>query len=318
MSDHQNEVPSLLSDPQLPKKNNKALKIGMTLALMAIALLAYFIQEEQQQNLLKEEALTAAFLQMDSLSNELDKRILTISKLGGEIDTLVGIKQKLEEEKKYFLNRDQRQKITLGTLKDKVEGYRQLLLIKDEEINQLTQINEQLTTENIELKNETQVLNQSINNIKLEKKDLNQKVQLLSKLKIEDFIIAAIDVKGKERSDSFRKKHINQLQITFVLSENEVAPIEGKKLWIRVVAPDNNVYYDVNMGSGSFTFLGRELFYTAQKEILYDRSQQKVVVYYEKGIALLDWTTHRRSLHGRLSRRIGKFYCEKLVKRVDF
>ncbi len=287
MSDHQNKVPSLLSDPQLPKKHNKVLKIGMTLALMAIALLAYFIQEEQQQNLLKEEALTAAFLQMDSLSNELDKRILTISKLGGEIDTLVGIKQRLEEEKKYFLNRDQRQKITLGTLKDKVEGYRQLLQIKDEEINQLTQINEQLTTENIELKNETQVLNQSINNIKLEKKDLNQKVQLLSKLKIEDFIIAAIDVKGKERLDSFRKKHINQLRITFVLSENEVAPIEGKKLWIRVVAPDNNVYYDVNMGSGSFTFLGRELFYTTQKEILYDRSQQKVVVYYEKGTPYL-------------------------------
>lgn len=287
MSYHQNEVASLLSDPQRPKKNNKILKIGMTLSIMAIALLTYFIQQEQQQNLLKEEALTAAFLQLDSLSNELDKRILTISKLGGEIDTLLGIKQKLEEEKKYFLNRDQRQKITLSTLSDKVEGYRQLLLIKDEEINQLTQINEQLTTENIELKNETQALNQSINDIKLEKKDLNKKVQLLSKLKIEDFIIAAIDVKGKERSDSFRKKHINQLQITFVLSENEVAPIEGKKLWIRVVAPDNNVYYNVNMGSGSFTFLGRELFYTAQKEILYDRSQQKVVVYYEKGTPYL-------------------------------
>jgi hypothetical protein len=254
MSDHQNEVPSLLSDPQLPKKNNKTLKVGMTLAIMAIALLVYFIQDEQQQNLLKEEALTAAFLQLDSLSNELDKRILTISQLGGEIDTLVGIKQKLEEEKMYFLNKDQRQKITLGTLRDKVEGYRQLLLIKDEEINQLTQINEQLTTENIELKNETQALNQSINYIKLEKKDLNQKVQLLSKLKIEDFIIAAIDVKGKERSDSFRKKHINQLQITFVLSENEVAPIEGKKLWIRVVAPDNNVYYNVNMGSVPLLF----------------------------------------------------------------
>ena len=287
MSDHQNEVQSLLSDPQLPKKNNKTLKVGMTLAIMAIALLVYFIQDEQQQNLLKEEALTAAFLQLDSLSNELDKRILTISQLGGEIDTLVGIKQKLEEEKMYFLNKDQRQKITLGTLRDKVEGYRQLLLIKDEEINQLTQINEQLTTENIELKNETQALNQSINDIKLEKKDLNQKVQLLSKLKIEDFIIAAIDVKGKERSDSFRKKYINQLQITFVLSGNEVAPIEGKKLWIRVVAPDNNVYYNVNMGSGSFTFLSRELFYTAQKEILYDRSQQRVVVYYEKGTPYL-------------------------------
>ena len=281
MSDHQNKVTSLLSEPQPPKNN--ILKIGMALAMIAVALLVYFIQDEQQQNLLKEEALTAAFLQLDSLSNELDERILTISQLGGEIDTLVGIKQRLEEEKMYFLNKDQRQKITLGTLRDKVEGYRELLLIKDEEINQLTQINEHLTTENIELKNEKQVLNQSINDIKIEKNDLNQKVKLLSKLKIENFIIVAVDAKGKNRSNSFRKKHINQLQINFVLSENEVAPIEGKKFWIRVVAPDNNVYYDVNMGSGSFTFLNRELFYTAQKEILYDRSQQRVVVYYEKG-----------------------------------
>ena len=287
MSDHQNEVSSRLSDSQPPSNYNTILKIGMALAILAIALLVYFVQREQQQNILKEAALTAAFLQLDSLSNELDERILTISQLGGEIDTLVGIKQKLEEEKMYFLNKDQRQKITLGTLRGKVEGYRQLLLIKDEEINQLTQINEQLTTENIELKNETQVLNQSINDIKVEKNDLNQKVQLLSKLKIEDFVIAAVDVKGKERLAIFRKKHISQLKITFVLSENEVAPIEGKKLWIRVIAPNKNVYYDVNMGSGSFTFLKRELFYTAQKEILYDRSQQSVVVYYEKGSPFL-------------------------------
>ena len=264
------------------KKTNGILKIGIGLFLVIIALLVFFLQNEKQQNLLKEKALTIAVLQLDSISNELDERILTISKLGGEIDTLIGIKQKLEEEKKYFLNKDKRQKITLRALRDKVEGYRELLLIKDEEINQLTHINKQLTTENIELKNETKALNKSINDIRFEKNNLNQKVKLLSKLKIENFQIDAIDAKGKKRSGSFRKRHINQLQISFVLSENEVAPIEGKKLWIRVVAPDNNVYYDVNTGSGSFIHLGRELFYTAKKEILYDRSQQTIVVYYEK------------------------------------
>ena len=282
MSNHSNRESNPISSQSPPKKNYGIIKIGIGLFLIIIVLLVYFIQNEKQQNLLKEKALTIAFLQLDSISNELDERILTISKLGGEIDTLIGIKQKLEEEKIYFLNKDRRQKITLRTLKDKVEGYRELLLIKDEEINQLTHINEQLTTENIELKNETKALNKSINNIKFEKNNLNQKVKLLSRLKIENFQIDAIDAKGKKRSGSFRKRHINQLQISFVLSENEVAPIEGKKLWIRVVAPDNNVYYDVNTGSGSFIHLGRELFYTAKKEILYDRSQQRIVVYYEK------------------------------------
>ena len=282
MSNHQYKV-STPNSGQFPKKKNyRILKIGIGLFLIIIAILIDFIEDEKQQNLLKEKALTIAFLQLDSISNELDERILTISKLGGEIDTLVGIKQKLEEEKIYFLNKDQRQKITLITLRNKVEGYRELLLIKDEEINQLTHINEQLTNENIELKNETKVLNKSINDIRSEKNNLNQKVKLLSKLKIEDFQIDAIDAKGKKRSSSFRKRHIKQLQISFIISENEVAPIEGKELWIRVVAPDNNVYYDVKMGSGSFIFLGRELFYTAKKEILYDRSQQRIVVYYEK------------------------------------
>ena len=282
MSNYSNKESNPISSQSPPQKKYGIIKIGIGLFLIIIVLLIYFIYNEKQQNLLKEKALTIAFLQLDSISNELDERILTISKLGGEIDTLIEIKQKLEEEKTYFLNKDRRQKITLSTLRDKVEGYRELLLIKDEEINQLTHINEQLTTENIELKNETKALNKSINNIKFEKNNLNQKVKLLSRLKIENFQIDAIDAKGKKRSGSFRKRHINQLQISFVLSENEVAPIEGKKLWIRVVAPDNNVYYDVNTGSGSFIHLGRELFYTAKKEILYDRSQQRIVVYYEK------------------------------------
>ena len=88
---------------QFPKKNNyRILKIGIGLFLLIIALLVYFIQNEKEQNLLKEKALANAFLRLDSISNELDERILTISKLGGEIDTLIGIKQKLEEEKYIF------------------------------------------------------------------------------------------------------------------------------------------------------------------------------------------------------------------------
>ena len=38
MSDHQNEVPSLLSDPQLPKKNNKTLNINSEIKFESIDL----------------------------------------------------------------------------------------------------------------------------------------------------------------------------------------------------------------------------------------------------------------------------------------
>jgi outer membrane usher protein FimD/PapC len=41
--------------------------------------------------------------------------------------------------------------------------------------------------------------------------------------------------------------------------------------------------FDVTNGSGSFTFEGRELFYTVKQEILYDKSTQQVIVFYKKG-----------------------------------
>jgi cell division protein ZapB len=130
---------------------------------------------------------------------------------------------------------------------------------------------------------ETQELNRSLRDVHSEKDDLVEKVAILSKLKIEDFQVIAISSKGKERIGEFRRRHIDQLKIEFSVAENRVAPIEGKELWIRVIAPDKNVLFDVTKGSGTFMFEGREMFFTEKKEILFDRSKQSVTVYYIKG-----------------------------------
>ena len=95
--------------------------------------------------------------------------------------------------------------------------------------------------------------------------------------------IFAVNSNGKERETEFRNRHIENLRIEFTVNENKVAPIEGKGLLVRVIAPDNNVLFDVTRGSGSFNFDGREMFFTAKKEILYDRSSQMVTLLYNKG-----------------------------------
>ncbi|MEQ9008364.1 MAG: hypothetical protein RLP12_10800 [Ekhidna sp.] len=96
--------------------------------------------------------------------------------------------------------------------------------------------------------------------------------------------INAINDNGKERDGGeYRNRHIEQLKIQFTVVENEIAPIEGKELLLRVIAPDGNVLFDVTRGSGSFTFEKREMFYTAKQEILYDRNNQLVTFLYTKG-----------------------------------
>ncbi len=227
--------------------------------------------------------LSNTILQLDSISGELDERILTIRELGGEVDTLLKIKTQLEEEKKQLLTQQKNQQSLITTLRGKVDGYQELLLMKDEEIEELRAMNEVLLSENNTLKVEKQELNQSIRQINEEKSQLQEKVAFASRLRAEDLKVFAVNESGNERETEFRNRHINQLKISFTVSENEVAPIEGKSLLVRVVAPDGNVLFDTTRGSGTFMYEGREMFYTIEEEILYDKKSQLVTLYYDKG-----------------------------------
>lgn len=275
-------IPS--ESPQQKSKNNTPLLI--LIIIIMVASLGYFFynnnelkEEKAEQQILLNETL----LQLDSISNELDKKILTISQLGGEIDTLLIIKEQLETEKKSLLTGQKNQQKLIASLKDKVGGYQELLIAKDSEIEQLKKINEALLSENVELKTETQQLNESLKEVNKNKEQLEEKVAFASRLKLEKLTVYAVSESGKEKADEFRNRNIKNLKISLTIAENKVAPIEGKELLIKITAPDNNVLFDVTRGSGTFIFEGRESFYSAKQEILYDKNSQDVTVFYDKG-----------------------------------
>ncbi|MEQ8583045.1 MAG: chromosome segregation protein SMC [Marinoscillum sp.] len=278
----QNENSTPQSNPK--PKDRTALFIGLIVALLGVLVFLYYsnntLEQEKEAQALE---LNKTLLQLDSISSQLDSKILTISQLGGEIDTLLKIKQQLETEKKQLLTNQSRQKDLMASLKDRVDGYQELLLAKDVEIEELKKLNDELLTENVELKTEKQQLNESIQEINKAKEELADKVAFASRLKVEGLKVFAVSDGGKEREGEFRSRQVDQLKITFTVADNKVAPIEGKDLLVRIIAPDGNVLFDVTRGSGSFIFEGRELFYSAKQEILYDKNSQLVTVFYKKG-----------------------------------
>lgn len=270
--------------PEKKQKNRTTVFIIVFAVLVGIVI--FFFWQNQQleaERVRQEEEIANTYLKLDSVSNELDQRILTIQELGGEIDTLIALKEQLENDKKALLVRDKRQKSEISKLNERVAGYRELLVAKDEEIKQLREVNELLNVENTELKVEKNQLNQSIEKLQKDTEELAGKVAVASRLEIEGLTVYAVSSKGRERADEFRNRHIDKLKIQFTVLDNEIAPIEGKELLLRITAPDGNVLFDVTRGSGSFAFEGRESFYTAKQEILYDKNSQLVTYMYEKG-----------------------------------
>lgn len=266
------------------EKDRKVLFTITTIILLGILIFLYYTNNKlQKERRLQQIELNNIVSQLDSISGELDQKILTISQLGGEIDTLLLVKKQLETEKKELFTRQKKQKQLIIRLQGKVNGYKNLMLAKDVEIQKLKKINEELLTENVGLKTEKQELNQSIREVNKAKEKLAEKVKFASRLELDGMKVFAVNTRGKEKEASFRNKNIDKLKITFTVGENKIAPIERKGILIRIIAPDGNVIFDVAKGSGSFIFEGRDQFFSAKQEILYDKNSQEVTAFYDKG-----------------------------------
>ncbi|MCE2732057.1 MAG: chromosome segregation protein SMC [Cyclobacteriaceae bacterium] len=268
------------------KKKNKSTWLIIFLVLIILAQWAkiYYDSQEkkatQSQLASTEEELASTMQRLEEIKTELDQKIAEIQKLGGDITELQKAKEEVE---KQLASKTKATGKLIKELRSKVEGYEELLKLKDEEIEKLKSVNKELLTENTTLKTEKNQLGDSINRLEKKKSDLQSKVLLASQLKAENFRILAISEKNKERESPFRARQIEKIKVEFSLAENKVAPIEGKKIMIRIVDENGKVIFDVARGSGTFIFNGKEEFYTASQEILFDNTKQKLVYLYDKG-----------------------------------
>lgn len=273
-------------EPVTPKKSNKS---AIIIALLSIVIIIQFVKiyfdskEEQVLRVEKattEEELASTMQRLNEISAELDQKIVEIQKLGGDITELTKAKQEIETQLK---RKTQATGKLIKELKDRVEGYEVLLKVKDEEIERLKSVNKELLSENVTLKTEKNELGDSISRLSQTKDELANKVVIASQLKAENIRIVAVTDRGKEKESPFKNRHVGKLKIDFNLGENNVAPIEGKRIMVRIVDENGQVLFDVSRGSGTFIFNSKEEFYTASQEILFDNTKQKLTYIYEKG-----------------------------------
>ncbi|WP_200976223.1 hypothetical protein [Echinicola sp. 20G] len=218
-------------------------------------------------------------LRIDSMAYQLDLRINEIKKLGGNVDSLVVLKEQLLQERNTERNRSAAE---ISALNKKIDSFSGVLTEKDQEITRLKQVNEQLFTENQDLKTSKAEIEDSIVQLNLKQEELEEKVNIAQKLHAENIVVAAVNNKGREREGSFRNRQLEKLKISFDISENKVAEPGTKDIYVQVVAPNNQVIFDIAKGSGTFSIDGREEFYTAKQDILFDNTKKRLIYLYQK------------------------------------
>ncbi len=264
------------------KNNTKAIIIAFIIIIAAVVGIKFYLDEASKNEELQTE-LKTTYTELDNISQQLDQKIAEIESLGGDVTELELIRKNLEDEKEDLRKSNNWAANQIKKYKDKVGGYEELLNLQDEKIKKLEEINEQLLSENTNLKTEKNVLNDSIYQLRTRREELADKVATASRLKAENIKVMAVNSRGKEREDEFRPRHIDKIKVTFNLAENNVAQPEGKNIILRIINPQGQELFDVNTGSGSFMRDGKEMFYTAKQEILFDNTQQRLSFLYTRG-----------------------------------
>ena len=220
---------------------------------------------------------------LDSIGTQLSNRITEIAELGGNIDSLIHLKDSITAERDQLQRTRKANKEIIQRLDRKVTGYEELLVAKDVEIEALKKINTELLEENNDLKVEQNNLTATINKASEREKELKQQISLAAKLKAENIKVYNINGRGKEREGDFRSRQAEKIKVVFNIAQNDVAPVSGHQIMIQVIDPAGNIVFDVARGSGSFKVDGKEQFYTAVQEILFDNTKQELSFVYDKG-----------------------------------
>ncbi|ACT93233.1 hypothetical protein [Dyadobacter fermentans] len=281
---------------QEQKQDRKTLLWAALAVLLLLNLvLVYFIYHEKQENLAKDEIITAKTeevlsikTKLDSISTELDIKIAEIQKLGGSVDSLVALKAQLEKDKKELRNANT---YSAANYNQKIKNYELVLSEKDGEIARLrqelgiaTSKNEELSQKVTGLESEKQLLADSVTTYSVQNRELAEKVTLASALRAESVNVNAVSSKGKEREGGkYRAKRIDKLRVNFKLGENAVAKQNEKDIYLRILDPDGAVLSDMATGSGSFVYNGKELIYSSKQTVSFTNTGQSVDIFYGRG-----------------------------------
>jgi hypothetical protein len=220
---------------------------------------------------------------LDSVTYQLDLRIQEIEKLGGDIKALEEVKNQLVAERN---SSRQRSASEITVLNAKINSSNNLIQEKDQEILELRAANQQLFSENQDLRTTQAEIEEEVAELNIQKESLQAKVTVASMLKAENISIAAVNSKGKERVETtkdFRNRFIERIKVSFNIADNKVAEKGPRNVYVQVLGPNSQPIFDVAKGSGTFMLNGGEQFYTVKQNMIFDNSGQELTFYYEKG-----------------------------------
>lgn len=255
-------------------KRNNLIVIILTVLLIILTIL--FFRQKSQDREMKLQ-LTA---EKDSIASELTKMVSGYNSMKTENDSL---------NQSIVVTRKRADSLLQEVEHVKNVSYKEILKYKNEattlreimrnfvvQIDSLNRKNQQLMSENVEVKQQVTEARTKNEQLEQEKSKLQQTVSLAQQLEAQNLRASGINAKGK---DQVKANKIEKIKIDFVLSKNLTAKRGAKNVYVRIQRPDQILL--MKSDKNVFAFENMKIPFSAMRQVEYEGNDLPVSVYYD-------------------------------------
>lgn len=242
----------------------------LVLAVLAVVFMTVSHTREaaEQQQQIEQLQLANEQIQLaneyDALNNEFAQYENQTSLLANDsiVQKYSAARAQVEKLLQELKNEKNKSAAQISKLKDEITTLKGILRNYVEQINALSQENQELRTENQEMKARNQQLSQNIQSVQQSNKVLSERMTLAEKLNVTGLSLTPLNKKGRTEKNVTKAR---QLMVTFTIPQNNSTPVGEKTIYLRITNPEGTLLG----GGGSFDFEGGSVEATARKSIEY-------------------------------------------------
>jgi len=254
----------------------------IVLALGIIGLSVWLISIKKNMN----ELLTEKEMQRVELVSELDSLMFehnqTKESYGEISDSLVvmdSVIQANADEIKQLLN----YKWDYYKVKKKLDRLQVISQGYIRKMDSIVVVNEVLTEENLQFKEEIQQEKRINRDLIQDKEDLTNIVEEASVLSTYNLSSIPVHVKGSgKEAETNKLKRVDRVKICFTLGKNSILEPGIRSLYVRIAQPDDEVLVKGRGEEYTFTYEGEIIQYSIKEDIDYQNEAQYVCLYWNR------------------------------------
>jgi hypothetical protein len=267
-------------------KKLTAILISMTTFLVILIIMLGWLLYDRRQEAEKLETVTyekfELISELQELSREYDDLMtdnvsmnLELEGRQEEIDKLIEELNRTRVSNTATINQYRRE---LGTLRDVLKSY----IVQ---VDSLNQANILLRAENLQVRQQAVVAETQLRQERQVKEDLTVRVELGSRLMVENLVASPINRRGREIN---RIGRTEQVQVCFTLKRNAIAEPGMRRVYMRITRPDDLVL--ASTADNIMTVDDEPMVFTASRDINYENVDIDACIFYDDDGSLIPGT----------------------------